>query len=84
MEREVGGGIGMGNTCKPMAVLFQFMTKFTTNKKKKKRKKKKNTWVVIMTKDFSSSSIGRFSHLILPDWSGVLTVAILLGTEDTY
>ena len=33
MEREVGGGIGMGNTCKPMAVLFQCMTKFTTNKK---------------------------------------------------
>ena len=39
-EREVGGGIGMGNTCKPMAVSFQCMTKFTTNKKKKKRKKK--------------------------------------------
>ena len=34
MEREVGGGIGMGNTCKPMAVSFQCMTKFTTNKKK--------------------------------------------------
>ena len=29
------GGIGMGNTCKPMAVSFQCMTKFTTNKKKK-------------------------------------------------
>ena len=37
MEREVGGGIGMGNTCKPMAVSFQCMTKFTTNKKKKRR-----------------------------------------------
>ena len=36
MEREVGGGIGMGNTCKPMAVSFQCMTKFTTNKKKKR------------------------------------------------
>ena len=24
--------IGMGNTCKPMAVSFQCMTKFTTNK----------------------------------------------------
>ena len=34
MEREVGGGIGMGNTCKHMAVSFQCMTKFTTNKKK--------------------------------------------------
>ena len=46
MEREVGGGIGMGNTCKPMAVSFQCMTKSNTNKnnnnnnnnsKKKKR-----------------------------------------------
>ena len=35
MEREVGGGIGMGNTCIPMAVSFQCMTKFTTKKKKK-------------------------------------------------
>ena len=48
MEREVGGGIGMGNTCKPMAVSFQCMTKSTTNKKKKflythKKKKKKRT-----------------------------------------
>ena len=36
MEREVGGGIGMGNTCKPMAVSFQRMTKSTTKKKKKR------------------------------------------------
>ena len=36
VERELGGGIGMGNTCKPMPVLFQCMTKFTTNKKKKR------------------------------------------------
>ena len=41
MEREVGGGIGMGNTCKPMAVSFQCMTKFTTNKKKFKKKKRR-------------------------------------------
>ena len=41
MEREVGGGIGMGNTCKPMAVSFQCMTKSTTNKKKKRKKKKR-------------------------------------------
>ena len=33
MEREVGGGVGMGNTCKPMAVSFQCMTKSTTIKK---------------------------------------------------
>ena len=37
-----GGGIGMGNTCKPMAVSFQCMTKSTTIKiiiiiKKKKK-----------------------------------------------
>ena len=36
-----GGGIGMGNTCKPLAVSFQCMTKSTTNKKKKRKKKKK-------------------------------------------
>ena len=35
VETEVGGGIGMGNICKPMAVSFQCMKKFTTNKKKK-------------------------------------------------
>ena len=29
-EREVGGGIGMGNTCKSMADSFQCMTKTTT------------------------------------------------------
>ena len=33
MEREVGGGVGMGTTCKPMAVSFQCMTKSTTKKK---------------------------------------------------
>ena len=38
VEREVGGGIGMGNTCKPMGVSFQCMTKSTTIKKKKKKK----------------------------------------------
>ena len=37
VERVVGGGIRMGNTCKPMAVSFQCMTKSTTNKKKKKK-----------------------------------------------
>ena len=39
MEREVGGGIGMGNTCKSMADTFQCMTKPTTIKKKKKKKR---------------------------------------------
>ena len=41
MEREVGGGIGMGNTCKPMADSFQCMTKSTTVKKKKKRERER-------------------------------------------
>ena len=30
VEREVGGGIGMGNTCKTMADSFQCMTNTTT------------------------------------------------------
>ena len=34
LGREAGGGIGMGNTCKLMAVSFQCMTKSTTIKKK--------------------------------------------------
>ena len=55
MEREVGGGIGMGNTCKPMAVSFQCMTKFTTNKKKIKKIKKKLN--IQKTKMMASSSI---------------------------
>ena len=33
VEREVGGRIRMGNTCKPMAVSFQCMTKSTPKKK---------------------------------------------------
>ena len=41
MEREVGRGIGMGNTCKSMADSFQCMTKFTTNKKQSRSLKMK-------------------------------------------
>ena len=37
VEREVGGGIGMGNTCKPMAYSFQCMTKPTTIKTKQNK-----------------------------------------------
>ena len=40
MEREVGGGIGMGNTCKSMADSFQCMTKPTTIKNKNKKQEK--------------------------------------------
>ena len=39
MEREVGGEIRMGNTCKPMAVSFQCMTKSTTNKNNNNKEK---------------------------------------------
>ena len=34
----------MGNTCKPMAVSFQCMTKSTTIKKKKDKKEILNIW----------------------------------------
>ena len=47
MEREVGEGIGMGNTCKPMADSFQCMTKSTTTKKKDISFKKIFNWRII-------------------------------------
>ena len=46
MEREVGGGIGMGNICKPMADSFQCMTKSTTIKKKKRTVSLKKTLIL--------------------------------------
>ena len=53
MEREVGGGIGMGNTCKPMAVSFQCMTKSTTNKKKRQMG---NYYTVLLNMEVSADS----------------------------
>ena len=41
VEREVGGEIGMGNTCKSMADSSQCRTKPTTIKKQKKKIKNK-------------------------------------------
>ena len=35
------------DTCKPMAVSFQCMTKSTTNKKKKRKKKKKLRFIAM-------------------------------------
>ena len=61
-----GKGVGMGNTCKPMAVSFQCMTKFTTNKKIKnkiKRLKKKKTSG--MLKLIKRSSLGKVQNDIL-------------------
>ena len=64
VEREVGGGMGMGNTCKPMAVSFQCMTKFTTKKKKsipeKKKRKKKNKFFSLPSK-----TLGCFSGCLM-------------------
>ena len=40
MEREVEGGIGMGNTFISMADSFQCMPKPTTIKKKKEKRKR--------------------------------------------
>ena len=44
--QEVGGGIGMGNTCKPMAFSFQCMTKFTTKKKNNKEQQQKKPHIL--------------------------------------
>ena len=60
MEREVEGGIGMGNTCKPRAVLFQCMTKFTTNKTIKLLKKKKDTLEINKERYFRNKDTLRF------------------------
>ena len=47
VERKVGGGIGMGNTCKSMADSFQCMTKPTAIKQNKtKQNKTKNKTLV--------------------------------------
>ena len=52
MEREVGGGIGMGKTCKLKDVSFQCMTKFTI-KKKKKRTKPSQLVLALYSKDMA-------------------------------
>ena len=52
MEREVGGGIGMGNTCKPMAVSFQLMTKSTTIFKNLKKLSESNGEAVCFDVNF--------------------------------
>ena len=54
----MGGGIGMGNTCKPMAVSFQCMTKFTTNKKNKKRESEKELKSLLMKVKEENEKVG--------------------------
>ena len=56
----MGGGIGMGSACKPMPVLFQCMTKFTTNKTIKLLKKKKKKHRGLKKKNL-------FNHLAVLD-----------------
>ena len=67
MEREVGGGIGMGNTCKPLAVSFQCMTKSTTKKKKKGKKSKKKKRV---TNKGLLHSTGNSAQCHVAAWKG--------------
>ena len=75
MEREVGGGIRMGNTCKPMAVSFQCMTKSTT---KKNKNKKLN---IQKTKIMASSPIT--SWQIDGETMEIVTDFIFLGSKIT-
>ena len=65
VEREVGGVIGMGNTCKPMAVSFQCMTKSTT--KKKKRKKNKVTGLGSSRRNILNGNVTIYSFQQLTD-----------------
>ena len=62
MVREVGGGIGMGNTCKPMAVSFQCMTKSTTIKKKILNIKKKKRWQEYTEEPYKKDLHGPDNH----------------------
>ena len=64
MERDLGGGIGMGNTCKPMAVSFQCMTKFTTNKLINYLKKK------LTIENVNITAVGKISSILLNNVRG--------------
>ena len=65
MEREVGGGIGMGNTCKSMADSCQCMTK-TTTKKKFTKNKQTNTWPIQGSKIVTQQT-SKYKHCGLED-----------------
>ena len=65
----------MGNTCKPMAVSFQCMSKFTTNKKKIFLIKNKNK----LKKNCAYQSSITF-HILLPqNLSQISCVGMVLG-----
>ena len=57
MERQVGGGIGMGNTCKPMAVSCQCMAKTTKQTNKTTKKEVVNLWRSDKTKGLGLGAI---------------------------
>ena len=65
MEREVGGGIRMGNTCKPMAVSFQCMTESTKIKKKKNQEISKYSDSQFLCVKNSDDLKSQFLHGIL-------------------
>ena len=56
MEREVGGEIGMGDTCKSMADSFQCMTKPTTIKKTKNKQKHRESFTIREKKEKKKKS----------------------------
>ena len=82
MEREVGGGIGMGNTCKPMAVSFQCMTKFTTKYiyiyivDLQFKKKKVFSSTTVQKHQFFSVQPSLWCYTIAPCWSSSLDTVV--------
>ena len=72
VEREVGGGIGIGNTCKSMADSFQCMTKPITIKKKSEKNKKQKT-----NSDFFlfNSSLFPSSHCVVSNEKKLATLS---------
>ena len=58
----------MGNTSKPMAVSFQCMTKFTTNKKKKKKNFKEIQTKVSEMKNALNGISSRLDVTTVSEW----------------
>ena len=65
MEREVGGGIGMGNTCKPMAV--SMYDKIHYKKKKKRSRCHPQTHMSFRVNTTEARKHAKFSR-----WGGML------------
>ena len=70
----------MGNTCKPLAVSFQCMTKSTTNKKKKRKKKK-----IPLPKNVSKNQCNVLSELSeIPRFKAQYQHLTVWGTADNF